>query len=129
METIDLTVGFDLKRIAQDWENLSAEHSIDHGSTLFFGDRFGIQLPLWNERRLKLFIVGCYPLIRFPKKSVPTDPEEAYQALLRQTQGNGKGAQAVTRTREAILREWENFISLFLAPARGSYQDQTGYDS
>jgi hypothetical protein len=46
METIDLTVGFDLKRIAQDWENLSAEHSIDHGSTLFFGDRFGIQLPL-----------------------------------------------------------------------------------
>jgi hypothetical protein len=129
METIDLTVGFDKKRIAQGWENLSAEHSTDHGSTLLFGDRFGIQLPLWNERRLKLFIVDCYPLIRFPMKSVPTDPEEVYRALLRQTQGTGKGAQAVTRTREAILREWENFISLFLATTRGSSQDETGYDS
>jgi hypothetical protein len=48
-----------------------------------FGDRFGIQLPFSNERRLKLFIVGCYPLIRFPMESVPTDPEDVYQALLR----------------------------------------------
>jgi hypothetical protein len=56
METIDLTDRFDKERIAQGWK--SAEHSIDHGSTFLFGDRFGIQLPLWNERRLKLFIVG-----------------------------------------------------------------------
>jgi hypothetical protein len=129
METIDLTDGFDKKRIDQIWKNLSAEHPIERGSTLLFGDRFGIQLPLRNELRLKLFIVDCYPLIRFPMKSVPTDPEEVYRALLRQTQGTGKGAQAVTRTREAILREWENFISLFLAPTRGSFHDQTGYDS
>jgi hypothetical protein len=87
METIDLTAGYDLKRIAQSWGNLSTEHSIDRGSTLLFADRFGIELPLWNERRLKLFIVGCDPLIRFPMKAVPTDPEEVYQALLRQTQG------------------------------------------
>jgi hypothetical protein len=127
METIDLTEGYDHSRIAQSWENLSAEHSIDRGSTLSFGDRFGIQLPFSNERRLKLFIVGCYPLIRFPMKSVPTDPEEVYQVLLRQTQGNGKGAQAVTRNREAILREWENFISLFLAPTRDNSGDLTDY--
>jgi len=44
-----------------------------------FGNRFGIQLPLWNEGRLKLFIVGCYPLIRFPVKSVPTDPGGKHQ--------------------------------------------------
>jgi hypothetical protein len=44
METIGLTEGFDLKRISQSWENLSAEHSIDLGSTPLFGDRFGIQL-------------------------------------------------------------------------------------
>jgi hypothetical protein len=73
-----------------------------------------IELPLWNERRLKLFIIGSYPLIRFPMKAVPTDPEEVYRALLRQTQGTGKGAKAVTRNYEAILREWENFISPFL---------------
>ena len=101
METIDLTDGFDLKRIAQSWDDLSAEHSVDRGSTLLFGDRFGIQLPFSTERRLKLFIVGCYPLIRFPMKSVPTDPEEVYRALLRQTQGTGKGAKAVTRNRES----------------------------
>lgn len=47
-------------------------------------------------------------------KAVPTDPEEVYRALLRQTQGTGKGAKAVTRNYEAILREWENFISPFL---------------
>jgi hypothetical protein len=81
------------------------------------------ELPLWNEHRLKLFIVGCYPLIHSPMKSVPTDPEEAYRASLRQTQGNGKGAHEVTRNREAILREWENFISLFLAATRDSSPD------
>jgi hypothetical protein len=97
METIDLTDGFDLKRIAQSWDNLSAEHSVDRGSTLLFGDRFGIQLPFPTERRLKLFIVGCCPLIRFPTKAVPADPEEVYRALLRQTQGAGKGTEAVTR--------------------------------
>ena len=85
METIHLTDGFDLKRIVQSWENLSAELSVDFGTTLLFEDRFGIQLPLWNERRLKLFIVGCYPLIRFPMKSVPIEPEKVYQALLTQT--------------------------------------------
>jgi hypothetical protein len=127
METIDLTDGFNLKRVTQNWQNLSAEHSIEFGSTLLFGDRFGIKLPLRNERRLKLFIVDCYPLIRFPMKSVPTDPEEVYRALLRQTQGTGKGAQAVTRNRESILIEWGNFISLFLAPRRGSSLDQTDY--
>lgn len=92
METIDLTDGFDIKRIAQSWENLSTEHSIDDGSTLLFGDHFGIQLPLSTERRLKLFIVGCNPLIRFPMKAVPTNPEEVYQALLRQTQGKRRGS-------------------------------------
>jgi hypothetical protein len=46
LETIDLTDGFDLKRIAQSWDNLSVEHSVDRGSTLLFGDRFGIQLPV-----------------------------------------------------------------------------------
>jgi hypothetical protein len=91
METIDLTVGFDLKRIAQAWENLSKGHSVDLGSTLLLADQFGIELPLGNERRLKLFIVGCDPRIRFPMKSVPTDPEEVYRALLRQTQGPEKG--------------------------------------
>ncbi len=85
MDTLDLTDGFDLSRIAQSWKNLSAEHSIGFGSTLVFGNRFGIKMPFSNERRLKLFIVDCYPLIRFPMKSVPTDPEEVYQALLRQT--------------------------------------------
>ena len=127
METIDLTDGFDLQRIAQSWKNLSAEHSIDPESTLLFGDRFGIQLPFSNERRLKLFIVGCDPLIRFPIKSVPTDPEDVYQALLRQTQGAVKGAQLVTCNRESILREWENFISLFLASSRDNSQDETDY--
>jgi hypothetical protein len=97
LETIDLTDGFDLKRIAQSWDNLSVEHSVDRGSTLLFGDRFGIQLPFSTERRLKLFIVGCYPLIRSPMKSVPIDPEEVYRALFRQTQGNEKGARALTR--------------------------------
>jgi hypothetical protein len=58
METIDLTDRFALKRIAQSWESLSAEHSRDHGSTLLFGDHFGIQLPYSDERRPKLFIVG-----------------------------------------------------------------------
>jgi hypothetical protein len=48
---------------------------------------FWHRLPLGNERRLKLFIVGCDPLIRFPMKSVPTDPEEVHRALLPQTQG------------------------------------------
>ena len=72
METIDLTDGFDLKRIAQAWENLSTEHSIDL-ARLFCSQ---IELPIWNERRLKLFIVGCYPLIRFPMKAVPSDPEQ-----------------------------------------------------
>ena len=110
-------------RIAQSWENLSTEHSIDGGSTLLFAGRFGIQLPFSKERRLKLFVVGCDPLIRFPMKAVPTDPEEVYRALLRQTQGNGEGAKAVTGNREAILREWENFISLFLAPNRDSSGD------
>jgi hypothetical protein len=127
METIDLADEFDLKRIAEAWENLSTEHSVDLGSTLLFADRFGIELPLWNERRLKLFIVGCYPLIRFPMKAVPTDPEEVYRALLRQARGNGKGAKAVTRNHEAILREWENFISLFLAPSRDGSLDLIDY--
>jgi hypothetical protein len=127
METIDLTDGFDLQSIAQSWKNLSAEHSVNLESTLLFGDRFGIQLPFSNERRLKLFIVGCYPLIRFPMESVPTDPENVYQALLRQTQGAGKGAQAVTCNRESILREWESFISLFLVPSREDTLDQTDY--
>jgi hypothetical protein len=68
-----------------------------------FENRFGIQFPFSNERRLKLFLVGNHPLIRFPMESVPTEPEEVYQALLRQTQGTGKGAQAVMRNREAIL--------------------------
>jgi hypothetical protein len=58
METIDLTDGFDLQRIAQSWKNLSAEHSVGFGLTLLFGDRFGIQLPFSTERRLKLFIVA-----------------------------------------------------------------------
>jgi hypothetical protein len=127
VETIDLTDRFDLKRIARGWENLSNEHSVDLGSTLLFAGRFGIELPLWNERRLKLFIVVCYPLIRFPMVSVPTDPEEVYRALLRQTQGTGKGAKAVTRNQEAILREWENFISLFLAPSRDDSPDLIDY--
>jgi hypothetical protein len=70
---------------------------------------------------------GCYPLIRFPMQSVLTDPEEVYRALLRQTQGTGKGAKAVTRNREAILREWENFISLFLAPSRDGSLDLIDY--
>ena len=83
METIDLTAGYDLKSITKSWQNLSAEHLIDGGSTLLFGDRFGIQLPSSTERRLRLFIVGCYPLIRFPMKSVPTDPEEVYGAWCR----------------------------------------------
>jgi hypothetical protein len=127
METIDLTDGFEIKGIAESWENLSAEHSIGLGSTLSFGGHFGIQLPFWSDNRLKLFIVGCYPHIRFPMNSVPTDPEEVYRALLRQTQGTGKGAQAVTRNRESILIQWENFISLFLAPTRGSSPDLTDY--
>jgi hypothetical protein len=76
METIDLTAGFDLKRIAQSWENLSTEHSIDCGSTLLFGNRFGIQLPFSTERRLKIFIVGCYPVIRFPTNRVGQSPLE-----------------------------------------------------
>jgi hypothetical protein len=67
METIDLTDRFALKRIARSWESLSAEHSIGLTSTIFFGDRSGIQLPLSNERRLKLFIVGSYRLLEgFP---------------------------------------------------------------
>jgi hypothetical protein len=37
METIDLTDGFDLKRIAQSWENVSAEHSTGLASILLFG--------------------------------------------------------------------------------------------
>ena len=41
--------------------------------------------------------------------------------------GTGKGAQAVTHNREEILREWENFISPFLAPSRADSQDQTDY--
>jgi hypothetical protein len=127
VETIDLTDGFDLKRIAQDWENLSNEHSVDLGSTLLFADQFGVELPLWNERRLKLFIVGCYSLIRFPMETVPTDPEEVYEAWLRQTGGDGRGAKALTHNREAILREWENFISLFLAPSRDDSLDLTDY--
>jgi phytoene dehydrogenase-like protein len=60
-------------------------------------------------------------------KSIPTDPEDVYQALLRQTRGAGKGAQAVTRNRESILREWENFISLFLAPSRDNSLDEIDY--
>jgi hypothetical protein len=127
METIDLTAGYDLKRIAQSWENLSAEHSINLGSTLLFADQFGIELPLGNERRLNLFIVGGDPLIYFPMKSVPTDPEEVYQALLRQTRGDGKEDKALTHNREAILREWENFISLFLAPSRDDSLDLIDY--
>jgi hypothetical protein len=108
METINPADGFEIKRIAQNWENLSADHSIDSGSTLSFGGRFGIGWPLWNECRLK-FIVGCYPLIRFPMKSVPTDPEEVYRALLRQTQGTGKGAQAIMRNRVIGLSELPRF--------------------
>jgi hypothetical protein len=53
-----LTVGFDLKRIAQSRENLSAEYSMDLGSTLLFGDVLGSSCRFWNERRLNLFIVG-----------------------------------------------------------------------
>jgi hypothetical protein len=126
METIDLTSGYDLKSITQSWENLSAEHSIDGRSTLLFAGQFGIELPLGNEGGLKLFIVGCDPLILFPMKSAPTDPEEVYQALLRQ-KGTGKGAGAVTRNRYAILREWENFISFFLASSRDDSLDLIDY--
>jgi hypothetical protein len=52
MDTLDLADGFDLSRIAQSWKNLSAEHSIGFGSTLVFGNRFGIKMPFSNERRL-----------------------------------------------------------------------------
>jgi hypothetical protein len=58
METIDSTDGFDLKRIAQSLENLSAQYSMDQRSIFSLGDRFGTQLPYLDERRLKLFIVG-----------------------------------------------------------------------
>jgi hypothetical protein len=33
METVDLTDGFDHDRIAQSWENLSADHSIQIGES------------------------------------------------------------------------------------------------
>jgi hypothetical protein len=120
METIDLTDGFDLMRIAQAWKILSDEHSVDLGSTLLFPDRFAIQLPFLNERRLKLFIVGSYPLIPFPMKAVPSDPEEVYRALLRQTRGTGKESEAVTRNHEAILREWEISFLSFSRPVEAT---------
>jgi hypothetical protein len=41
--------------------------------------------------------------------------------------GTGKGAKAVTRNQEEILREWENFISLFLAPSRDDSLDLIDY--
>ena len=116
METIALTAGYDLKRIAQSWENLSTEHSIAGGSTLLFANRFGIQLPFSNKRRLKLFIVGCYPLIRFPMKSVPTDPEEVYQALLRQTQGPEKGRKRSRTTVKRFSESGRTLSLCFLRP-------------
>ena len=116
METIDLTDGFTLKWIAQSWEHLSTEHSVEFGSTLLFGDRFGIQLPFSTERRLKLFIVGCYPLIRFPMKSVPTDPEEVYQALLRQTQGPEKGRKRSRTTVKRFSESGRTLSLCFLRP-------------
>ncbi len=74
---------------AKGGRNLSAEHSIDFGLTRLFGDRFGNQLPFSNERRLKLFIVGCYPLIRFPMNSIPTNPEEVIRPSPKETNNTG----------------------------------------
>ena len=49
METIDLADEFDLKRITQSRENLSAEHSRDHGSTLLFGDVLASSCRSWTS--------------------------------------------------------------------------------
>jgi hypothetical protein len=59
MESIDLTDGFDVKRITPKLGvACRLNNSIGLGSIFSLGDRIGIQLPYSDERRLKLFIVG-----------------------------------------------------------------------
>jgi hypothetical protein len=96
------------------------------------GDGFRIDLPLPAIDYNSLYVPsssGRPPLVRFNLRSVPCDPEEAYQLILSRTQGNGTGFNTVTRNRESILTEWENFISLIHAPTRDVYQKDTSYDS
>jgi hypothetical protein len=49
METIDLTDGFALKWIAQIWENLSAQYSMDQRSIFSLGDRFGTPVAVFGR--------------------------------------------------------------------------------
>jgi hypothetical protein len=57
METIDLTDGFDRETIAPKLGvACRLNNSIGLGSIFSLGDRFGIQLPHSDERRVKSFI-------------------------------------------------------------------------